>query len=92
MNSTVIDRRALVLGTLAFIGASSLRSGLAMAGAEVAYVATAGLADGSFGVVLLRGDGSIATPFSSKKALVPSCRPMRTIGTGFSPDENTIGK
>ena len=60
MNSTVIDRRALVLGTLAFIGASSLRSGLAMAGADVAYVATARLADGSFGVVLLRGDGSIA--------------------------------
>ncbi|HML30573.1 MAG TPA: DUF1513 domain-containing protein, partial [Hyphomicrobium sp.] len=59
MNSMVIDRRQLVLGSLAFIGATTLRpvAGLAIEGA--AYATAARMANGSFGILLLGGDGAI---------------------------------
>lgn len=60
MNSTVIDRRHMMLGTLAFVGAAGLRPGFATAaGNDVAYVTAARLASGAFGILLLSADGAI---------------------------------
>jgi uncharacterized protein len=59
MNSMVTDRRSMLLGTLAFVGATALRSAVAVAGESVAYVTAARLANGSFGILLLRADGTI---------------------------------
>jgi uncharacterized protein len=60
MNSTAIDRRALLIGTLTFVGAASLGGSRVWAGDGIAYVAAARVGDGSFGVLMLRTDGSVA--------------------------------
>jgi hypothetical protein len=68
MNSTVIDRRSMLLGTLAFVGATALRPALAFAGNCAAYVTAARLGDGSFGILLLNADGAIVreVPISAR--------------------------
>jgi hypothetical protein len=56
----VIDRRSLLLGTLAFIGTSSAGKTFASAAdSDIAYVATARRGMSDFCVLLLRADGSI---------------------------------
>lgn len=68
MNSTAIDRRELVLGSLAFIGAATLRPVAGLASEGAAYVTAARLADGSFGILLLGADGAIVreVPLSAR--------------------------
>jgi hypothetical protein len=59
MSSMVIDRRAMMLGTLTFIGASTAKPAFAGAAKDIAYVTAARLADGAFGILLLDRDGAI---------------------------------
>lgn len=59
MNSMAIDRRSMLLGTLAFVGGAGFGPRLAAAADSVAYVTAARLADGSFGILLLGADGAI---------------------------------
>lgn len=59
MNSMVIDRRSMMLGTLAFVGAAGLKTAFAATDNGVAYVTAARLGDGSFGILLLGADGAI---------------------------------
>lgn len=59
MSLMAIDRRQVLLGTLAFVGATALRPAFAAAGMSAAYVTAARLADGSFGILLLSADGAI---------------------------------
>ncbi|RUO99767.1 DUF1513 domain-containing protein [Hyphomicrobium sp.] len=60
MSLMAIDRRHLLLGTLAFVGATSLRSTVSLgAGSDVAYVTAARLANGSYGILLLNSGGKI---------------------------------
>jgi uncharacterized protein len=59
MSSMAIDRRNVLLGTLAFVGVMSLRSAFAVADERVAYVTAARLGDGSFGILLLGTEGVI---------------------------------
>lgn len=61
MNSMVIDRRRLLLGTLTFVGASRFAGGAAFADAAnaVTYVSSARRADGEYSVVLLSQDGRL---------------------------------
>lgn len=61
MNSTAIDRRSLLLGTLAAVKVAAF-GGAAMAaegGDAAAYVSAAKLGDGSFAIVLLAADGRL---------------------------------
>lgn len=60
MNSMAIDRRSLLLGTLAFVGTGSIGKAFASsAHSDVAYVATARRSGGDFCVLLLRANGSV---------------------------------
>lgn len=61
MSSMVIDRRSLLLGTLAFIGSGAAKSASASAVAAdgPAYVTAARLGDGSFRILMLGADGAI---------------------------------
>ncbi|MBN9290688.1 MAG: DUF1513 domain-containing protein, partial [Hyphomicrobium denitrificans] len=60
MSLTVIDRRSLLLGTLAFVGAAYQSKALASAAdRDIAYVATARKGMKNYCVLLLRADGSI---------------------------------
>ncbi|WP_045837191.1 DUF1513 domain-containing protein [Hyphomicrobium sp. 99] len=59
MNSMVIDRRSLLLGTLAFVGTAPMSGALAMGANDIAYVSAARRAEGSYSVLLLRADGSV---------------------------------
>jgi hypothetical protein len=60
MSSMVIDRRSLLLGTLAFVGtASAGKAFAATADGDIAYVATARRGMRDFCVLLLRANGSI---------------------------------
>ncbi|MBS0232619.1 MAG: DUF1513 domain-containing protein [Proteobacteria bacterium] len=59
MSSMVIDRRSMLLGTLAFVGGAGFGPRFAVADDSVAYVTAARLADGSFGILLLSGEGAI---------------------------------
>jgi hypothetical protein len=60
MNSMAIDRRSLLLGTLAFVGTAPMRTAFGSAADnDVAYVATARRSGGDFCVLLLRANGSI---------------------------------
>lgn len=54
-----IDRRSLVLGTLAALPAWSLSHALAGGGPEVAFVSSARRGDGQYGVLLLDREGQI---------------------------------
>jgi hypothetical protein len=60
MSLMAIDRRSLLLGTLAFIGTSSAGKAFASAAeSDIAYVATARRGMNDFCVLLLRANGSI---------------------------------
>lgn len=61
MSSMAIDRRSLLLGTLAFVGTASAGKAFAGSGTHhgVAYVATARRGGDDYCIVLLRTDGSI---------------------------------
>jgi len=61
MNSMAIDRRSLLLGTIAFAGAAPFGRAFAAGGSEsdVAFVSAARRAAGDFCVLLLRADGSV---------------------------------
>lgn len=60
MSSMAIDRRSLLLSTLAFVGTGSIGKAFASAAHhDVAYVATARRSSGDFCIVLLKADGSI---------------------------------
>ncbi len=59
MNSMAIDRRSLLLGTLAFVGASPVGKAFAAGESDVAYVTAARRGDGDYAVLLLRTDGSV---------------------------------
>ncbi len=59
MSSMAIDRRAMLLGTLTFVGAASLRPAFAMAGSDVAYVTAVRRGEGTFSVLLLNADGAV---------------------------------
>lgn len=61
MNSMAIDRRSLLLGTLAFVGSGAMGKAFAAgAGAsEIAYVSAARRAAGDYCVLMLRADGSV---------------------------------
>ena len=62
MNSMAIDRRRLLLGTLTFVGASSIAGTRVFAedaSGAVTYVSSARRADGTYSVVLLGADGRL---------------------------------
>lgn len=59
MNSMAIDRRSLLLGTLAFVGTAPMGRAFAAAASDVAYVAAARRGDGGYSVLLLRADASV---------------------------------
>jgi hypothetical protein len=59
MSLMAIDRRSLLLGTIAFVGTSHLGKAFAANGSEVAYVSAARRGGGDFCVLLLRMDGSV---------------------------------
>jgi len=60
MSSMAIDRRSLLLGTLAFVGSARMGTSFASeAQQDVAYVATARRGGDDYCVVLLKADGSI---------------------------------
>jgi uncharacterized protein len=59
MNSMAIDRRSLLLGTLAFVGAAPVSRAFAAGESDVAYVTAARRGDGDYTVLLLRADGSV---------------------------------
>ncbi len=55
-----IDRRSLLLGTLAFVGTARMHGALAAGTADdIAYVSAVRRAEGTYSVLLLRADGSI---------------------------------
>jgi hypothetical protein len=102
MNSMVIDRRSLLLGTLAFVGTA--RVGKAFASSthnDVAYVATARRGEGDFCVLLLKADGSIVreVPLSARGHDIAYHRPSGRVavfarrpgafGVAFELDKNT---
>lgn len=49
----------MMLGTLAFVGAAAFRPAWALAGNDVTYVTAVRRSNGSFGILLLGGDGAI---------------------------------
>ena len=63
MNSMAIDRRSLLLGTLAFVGTARMHGAFAAATGssadDVAYVSAVRRAEGTYSVLLLRADGSV---------------------------------
>jgi uncharacterized protein len=59
MNSMVIDRRAMVFGTLTFIGATASKPAFAVMGNSVAYLTAARLGNGSFAILFLDAEGAI---------------------------------
>lgn len=61
MNSMAIDRRALLLGTLSFVGAAGLgaRGGLAAEAADQAAFVAAARADQGFAILTLAHDGTV---------------------------------
>jgi hypothetical protein len=59
MSLTVIDRRSLLAGTIAYVGAAPLRSALGAEASDVAFVSAARRVDGDYCVLLLGSDGSI---------------------------------
>ena len=54
-----IDRRSLLLGTIAFVGSAPLGRAFAAGASEVAFVSAARRAGGDFCVLLLRADGTV---------------------------------
>ena len=60
MSLMAIDRRSLLLGSLAFVGASPLHQALAGAVNEIKFVSAARRVAGDYCVLLLRADGSVA--------------------------------
>ena len=54
-----IDRRSLLLGTVAFVGAAPLGKAFAAGVSDVAFISAARRAGGDFCVLLLRADGTV---------------------------------
>lgn len=82
MSLMVIDRRSLLLGTLAFIGTSSAGKAFAStADSDIAYVATARRGMSDFCVLLLRADGSIVreVPLTARGHDIAYHRPSRRV-------------
>ncbi|MBY0560923.1 MAG: DUF1513 domain-containing protein [Hyphomicrobium sp.] len=81
MNSMAIDRRSLLLGTLAFVGATPMRGALALGANDIAYVTAARRADGSYTVLLLRADGSVLrdVPLSGRGHDIAIHRPSNKV-------------
>lgn len=81
MNSMAIDRRGLLLGTLAFVGASRVSGpGAANDAAQaVTYVSAAKRASGDYCVVLLASDGRLLrhVPLSARGHDIAIHRPTR---------------
>lgn len=59
MSLMAIDRRSLLLGTIAYVGSGPLGKAFATGAGDVAYVSAARRATGDFCVLLLRADGSV---------------------------------
>src|SRR6185312_7783715 len=59
MSLMAIDRRSLLLGTIAFVGSAPLGRAFAAGASEVAFVSAARRAGGDFCVLLLRADGTV---------------------------------
>ena len=76
-----IDRRSLLLGTLAFVGAAPMRGALAMGANDIAYVTAARRVDGSYTVLLLRADGSVLreVPLSGRGHDIAIHRPSNRV-------------
>jgi hypothetical protein len=92
MSLMAIDRRSLLLGTIAFVGTTSLRGPAFAAGAnEVAYVSAA-RRGGDFCVLLLRADGSLVreVPLSGRGHDIAIHRPSGRVAV-FARRPGTFG-
>ena len=59
MSLMAIDRRSLLLGTIAFVGSAPLGRAFAAGVSDVAFISAARRAGGDFCVLLLRADGTV---------------------------------
>jgi uncharacterized protein len=59
MNSMAIDRRSMLLGTLAFVGTAPIGRAFAIGAGDIAYVTAARRRDSDYTVLMLRADGSV---------------------------------